>query len=279
MFLMISILLLFATSTQSKQDNLPVQLATVYDHQNIHAYLVSEKYDGIRAIWNNGELRTRNGNIINAPDWFTQDLPDIWLDGELWFKRNAFEYVASTVSKHKAINSEWRKITYMVFDAPTSGVPFHLRAMSYKALLQNLDINHVRPVEQFSIGSNDELDDLLKSYMEMGAEGLMLHKADAIFTPGRSNNLLKLKKYLDAEAVVIKHLQGKGKYQNSLGSMLVEYRNASGKYIQFKIGTGFSDKQRDKPPPIGSLITFRYFGYTKNGVPKFATFIRMRSSL
>jgi DNA ligase-1 len=276
-----SVLLLMATATavQSKQDVVSVQLATVYNNQDIQSYLVSEKYDGIRAIWKNGELRTRKGNLIHAPAWFIQDLPDIWLDGELWYKRNDFEYVASTVSKHSAIDSEWRKIKYMVFDAPNTDAPFHLRAASYSALLHELDISHVLPVEQLRIDTNDALAGLLQSYTANGAEGLMIHKADALFIKGRSNNLLKLKKDEDAEAVVLKHIQGKGKYSNSLGSMLVQYRNAQSKTIQFKIGTGFSDEERNNPPPIGSTVTFRHFGYTKGGVPKFASFMRIRNEL
>jgi DNA ligase-1 len=257
----------------------PVQLATVYDNENISAYLVSEKYDGFRAIWKNGKLRTRNGHVIQTPQWFTQGLPNVWLDGELWYKRGEFEYVAATVTTNIPIDAQWRHITYMVFDAPTHTDRFQQRASFYSALLQELNIAHIQAVEQFTIESNQALMALLEKYTRDGAEGLMLHKANALFSDGRSGNLHKLKKYMDAEATVIKHLPGKGKYINSMGSLLVEFINRAGVKIQFKIGSGFSDHQRKHPPPIGSRISFAYHGYTKRGLPRFASFMRIRDTL
>jgi len=114
----------------------------------------------------------------------------------------------------------------------------------------------------------------LDDVVEQGAEGLMLHRASSLYKSGRSDDLLKLKKHFDAEAVVISHLPGKGKYQGMLGSMLVETPDK----IRFKIGTGFSDEERKNPPAIGSIITYKYFGLTKKGVPRFASFMRVRKS-
>lgn len=258
-----------------KQSKTPVQLAQVYDQQNISMYLLSEKYDGIRAIWKDRTLRTRNGTIIHAPKWFVQDLPDVWLDGELWYKRGDFEYVASTVTKDKPIDTQWRKITYMVFDAPSYKITFEARATYYTDLLDYLSLSHVKPVRQFKVSTHDALSKLLEAYTKKGAEGLMLQKADAMFSNGRSGNLLKLKPYMDAEARVIAHLPGKGKYKDLLGSLLVRYNSASGEALEFKIGSGFSDKVRHNPPPIGSVVTFTYHGFTQRGVPRFASFLRV----
>jgi DNA ligase-1 len=83
---------------------------------------------------------------------------------------------------------------------------------------------------------------------------------------------------MDAEAVVIKHIEGKGKYRGHMGALLVQYINAKGQQIRFKIGTGFSDDERKNPPPIGTKVTFQYRGYRKRGVPKFASFLRVHSS-
>lgn len=120
---------------------------------------------------------------------------------------------------------------------------------------------------------------LLNSYTQHGGEGLMLQKSNALFANGRSGNLLKLKKYMDAEGTVLKHLPGKGKYKHSMGSLLVRYKNADGINIEFKVGSGFSDAQRQHPPAIGSTITFSYHGYTKRGIPRFASFMRVRHPL
>jgi DNA ligase-1 len=255
-----------------------VQLAQVYNKENIQHYLVSEKYDGIRAIWKNKQLRTRKGNIIHAPAWFTAKLPNVWLDGELWYKRGEFEFVASAITKNTPINKQWQHIKYMVFDAPNYRATFAERAKTYTALVNTLQAPHIQAVKQFTVKNNDALTSVLNKYTQNGAEGLMLHKANALFNTGRSNNLLKVKKYMDAEAKVLKHLPGKGKYTHKMGALLVEFTHAKGRKIRFKIGTGFSDHERTNPPAIGSIITFSYHGFTKRGLPRFASFIRVRNA-
>lgn len=265
-------------SRKSQDDNekTQVQLARVYNNQNLKNYVVSEKYDGIRAIWKNQQLRTRRGNIIHAPLWFTQGLPDVWLDGELWYQRDKFEYAASTVSKDKPIYSEWRNIRYMVFDMPDYQNPFIERYQRYSKLIKELNLPHLVAVEQFEVKSNKALYNMLEDFTQKKAEGLMLQKKNAMFADGRSGNLYKLKQFMDAEARVIQHKQGKGKYSEMLGALLVEYQGENGATMQFKIGSGFSDAERRNPPPVGSIVTFKYHGLTKNGVPRFASFMRVR---
>lgn len=90
------IFFLFFSSYVFGQNKPPVQLANVYDDRVfVQDFLISEKYDGVRAIWKNGQLQTRNGNPIHAPEWFINSLPNIWLDGELWSKRQDFEFISS----------------------------------------------------------------------------------------------------------------------------------------------------------------------------------------
>jgi DNA ligase 1 len=107
-----------------------------------------------------------------------------------------------------------------------------------------------------------------------GGEGLMLHRADTVWQSGRSDILLKLKPQLDTEAIVVAHEPGSGKYEGMLGALIV--MTPEGK--RFRLGTGFSDAQRRNPPPIGSMVTYRYRDMTSTGLPKFASFVRMRES-
>ena len=100
----------------------------------------------------------------------------------------------------------------------------------------------------------------------------MLHRGGSIYSAGRSDDLLKLKPYEDAEARVLAHLPGKGKFQGMLGALLVERPDGR----RFRIGTGFSDAQRRNPPPIGALVTYQYHGLTGSGLPRFASFMRIR---
>ena len=45
---------------------------------------------------------------------------------------------------------------------------------------------------------------------------------------------------------------------------------------RFRLGSGLTDAQRANPPPIGSLVTYRYNGLTSKGLPRFARFQRLR---
>lgn len=250
-----------------------VQLANLYNESvPVTDYLVSEKYDGIRAIWKEGVLWSRQGNPIQVPAWFTQGWPDVWLDGELWSKRQDFEFIASTVRKQNPVDQDWRQMHYMVFDAPDHGGSFQQRVAYYQQLLTALENPYIQPVEQWRVMDNMTLSQQLATMTKAGAEGLMLHRADAVFHQGRSDDLLKLKPYMDDEAEVIGYLPGKGKYEGMLGALLVRMTDG----VEFRVGTGFSDMERQSPPAIGDIITFRHHGYTKRGVPRFASFMRVR---
>lgn len=267
-------LIWFAFSTAPS--NSP-QLARLYEQSDIHQisdYLVSEKYDGIRAIWTGTALVTRQGNTIHAPAWFTDPLPNVWLDGELWTKREDFEALSSIVRSHNP-DARWRQVSYQVFDMPDPTLPFTQRYDNYVALIAGLNAPHVQAVAQHTFDSLDALQAHLHQAVQGGAEGLMLHLASARHTQGRSQALLKLKPYYDAEALVIGHLAGRGKYTGMLGALRV--RNEDG--LEFSVGTGFTDSQRATPPPIGSVITYKYHGYTNKGLPRFTSFLRVRSDL
>ena len=253
-----------------------VQLANVYDANNdiaVSRYLVSEKFDGVRAIWNGNQFVTRNGNTINAPHWFVDVLPNVWLDGELWTKHQDFASLSGIVRTIKPNDDDWRKVSYRVFDMPDKVNPFNVRYQNYQRLVSNINQPHIVAVKQHQFTSNETLTAYFERTVQQGAEGVMLHLASAKHRDGRSSSLLKLKPYFDNEAMVIAHLPGKGKYQGMLGALRV--KNSDG--LEFKIGTGFSDAQRRTPPALGATITYRYHGFTKHGLPRFASFLRVRT--
>ena len=133
-------------------------------------------------------------------------------------------------------------------------------------------MSHLKAVAQFRVKDEAELKKRLKLMVKNGGEGLMLHRADAEYITGRNAALIKLKPLFDAEATVVAYTQGKGKYKGKLGALVVETPEG----IRFKLGTGLSDTQRENPPKIGSLVTYTYKDKTKNGKPKFASFLRVR---
>lgn len=264
--------ILLSTSLQAKT---PPELILAKSYKksiNIKDYLVSEKLDGVRAYWDGEQLLSRRGNRFYAPTWFTKNFPKQPLDGELWIARNSFEQTISTVRKHQPIDKEWQQISYQLFELPNAEGTFQQRVVAMESLVESLNIAHLKVIKQYHLPNNEALEKKLDQVVAQGAEGLMLHRANASYYTGRSNDLLKVKKHQDAEAHVIQHFEGKGKFKGMLGSMLVE--NEQG--LRFKIGTGFSNKERKNPPKIGALITYKYFGRTKKGLPRFASFLRVR---
>ena len=267
-------MLLPLTATSGELAPPQLTLANTYQKGvDVKRYWVSEKFDGVRAYWDGKHLISRQGNIIHAPGWFLAQLPDSTpLDGELWMGRGEFELLSGIVRRDKPKDSAWRSISYRIFDLPSSKMIFSRRLIRMQELFAKTKHKNIILVKQFRINSHSDLMALLKQYTQQGAEGLILHLESSYYRPGRSNDLLKLKTYRDAEAKVIGVLPGKGKYSGLMGSLLVEEPDG----VQFRIGTGFSDQERKSPPPIGSIITFKYYGRTKKGIPRFASFMRIR---
>ncbi|MCF6435930.1 DNA ligase [Pseudoalteromonas sp. MMG022] len=263
-------------STSKAHSPPSVELANTYHESTpIAHYLVSEKFDGVRAIWNGSELLTRGGFRINAPKWFTQPLGSMSLDGELWSGYQAFAFVSALVRSKQGSDEDWQKVRYLVFDAPHPSMPFVKRYQRYQDELNRISAAHLQAIKQYDFTSNKELNGYYHKVLARGGEGVMLHRKGAVHRAGRSDNVLKYKPYIDAEAIVIGYTPGKGKYLGMVGALKV--RNTQG--IEFKVGSGLSDKLRRRPPTIGTQITYRYQGFTKHGKPRFARFLRVREWL
>ncbi len=241
---------------------------------DVSQYLISEKLDGVRALWDGKSLRFRSGQIIATPAWFTAKLPATPLDGELWLARGKFDLLSGIVRKAQAIDAEWQQVKYMLFELPSGNSTFAQRSEELKALVQKTAWPQLQWIEQFKLPNEKALQAKLKQITMQGGEGLMLHKADAPIAVGRSPVLLKLKPVSDAEGIVTAHIPGKGKYQGMLGALQIKTEDGH----TVKIGTGFSDEQRANPPTIGSTITYSYRDKTPSGKPRFAAFLRVRAA-
>ena len=249
-------------------------LAGVYEEGvALDDYWVSEKLDGVRAYWDGERFWSRGGNEYRAPDWFTEGFPNVPMDGELWMGRGRFAELSGAVRRLEPVDPSWRQIRFMVFDLPTLNQPFSERIAAMKALLQPSPSPFLAMVAQRRATDHERLMSALDKVVSEGGEGLMLRRGGSLHSAGRSDDLLKVKRYDDAEAVVVAHLAGSGKYEGMLGSVRV--RRDDGR--QFHIGTGFSDEQRENPPPVGATITYKYYGFTSTGLPRFASFLRIRN--
>ncbi len=237
-------------------------------------YWVSEKLDGVRAYWDGKQLYFRSGHPVPAPAWFTRDFPAIPLDGELWLGRGGFERLSGIVRKTEPVDAEWRRVRYMLFELPGAEGTFTARKDRLKQLLEHAGIPWLQAIDQYRVADRKTLLADLDKVVAVNGEGLMLHRADAPYSSGRSDDLVKLKPYLDSEAKVIAQLPGAGRNAGRLGALLVA--DPDGR--RFRIGTGFSDAQREAPPPVGSLVTYRYRGLTAKGLPRFPAFLRLRET-
>ncbi|MEQ1488789.1 MAG: DNA ligase [Methylotenera sp.] len=265
---------LFAVECIAKQDESNVLLAQNYQAgSDVTQFLVSEKFDGVRAVWDGKVLHTRAGNEIAAPAWFTKNFPTTPMDGELWLAHGQFDALSGAVRKDVPVDEEWRKVSYLVFELPNAAGTFEARAKRIVEIVKKANIVHLKAVTQFRVNNEAALNKRLKQVVAQGGEGLMLHRADALYVTGRSDALLKLKLIYDAEATVVAYTDGRGKYSGKLGALVVETPEG----VRFKLGTGLSDAQRENPPKIGSLVTYTYRDKTKTGKPKFASFLRVRN--
>ena len=254
----------------------PIQLATKFhDDITIENYWVSEKLDGVRGYWDGESLISKKGNKFSAPAWFTKGFPKMKLDGELWVDRNQFERVSGIVRTKKENNQDWKQISFMIFDLPSSEKNFTDRLVIMQQLVDQSPSPYLKMIKQRKILTHEALQAELDRIIALGGEGLMLHHVNAYYQVKRSQDLMKLKRFDDAEAVVIGYSSGKGKHTGKMGALLVETESG----IQFKIGSGFTDAERVNPPKIGDTITFQYVGKTKKGVPRFASYLRIRNEI
>jgi DNA ligase-1 len=266
-----------SSSTSAKNTSVAGKLSLAHawkSGQNPHGYFMSEKLDGMRAYWTGGKLWTRNGNVIHAPDWFVEGLPaEEDLDGELFLGRQQFDACMS-IARRSDASEEWKKLKYVVFDCPSvvGGIRDRLRRAQELVNKYHPPYAVVHPQEVCQ-GEEHLLQELAR-VEQLGGEGMMLRHPTAKHRGGRTNDLLKVKSFADDEGLVIDYEEGKGKYTGMVGSLICITKAG----LTFKVGSGLSDDQRSysSAPKKGTVITYKYFELTKDGIPRFPTFMRIR---
>ncbi|HED6632163.1 TPA: DNA ligase [Campylobacter coli] len=247
--------------------------------KNFNGYLMSEKLDGIRGIWEAGKFKTRQDNPIHTPSYFTYNFPSFKLDGELWIARAKFDEVSALIRSDSLDSSLWKSVTYNVFDVPNACEEFKLtpctlsnRLKVLERYLQQNPNPYIKIIKQIPIKDQEYLKEFYKDIVFNKGEGVVIRKDFAPYEKGRSKNALKLKPYEDAECKVIAYTEGKGKFQGKIGALLCQMPNDR----VIKIGSGLKDKDRENPPKIGSIITYKFNGLTKNSLPRFPVFLHIR---
>lgn len=273
--------------------------------------LVSEKFDGMFAMWDGGVTRgtpkhevpfancrkdkkefistglwSKYGNVIHAPDWFLDTLPSCGIAMELWAGHGKFQQVMSACKKHIPVDSEWEGITYIGLGRPDLN---HVLRPGYIDYQGDFLITHAIKFPTYWKDSVKQPYELLQQLcwhpqdvssmlaeLPPEAEGLVIRswdKSPQYDTSGSWPHAYKLKGKIDGSAKVIGHTAGRGKHEGLLGAL--EVMLPCGK--RFFIGGGFTDFERANPPPIGSWIDFCYRELSQDGVPKEARFLRERA--
>lgn len=247
--------------------------------KNFNGYLMSEKLDGVRGIWEAGKFKTRQDNPIHTPSYFTYNFPSFKLDGELWIARAKFDEISALIRSDSLDSSLWKSVTYNVFDVPNACEEFKLtpctlsnRLKVLERYLQQNPNPYIKIIKQIPIKDQEYLKEFYKDIIFNKGEGVVIRKDLAPYEKGRSKNALKLKPYEDAECKVIAYTEGKGKFQGKIGALLCQMPDDR----VIKIGSGLKDKDRENPPKIGSIVTYKFNGLTKNSLPRFPVFLHIR---
>ncbi len=258
-------LLVFTSTAQAEA----LLLAQEYLQQDVRGWAMSEKLDGVRAFWNGKQLLSRNGYAFTPSPGFTRDFPPFALDGELYSSREQFERISAAVRSSKG---DWSTLKLHVFDVPHAQGNLYQRLAVLQEWLKAHPQANIVCIAQHEVRNFAQVQAFLRQIEAGGGEGVMLRDPNAGYAAGRSNQLLKLKSHQDAECTVTAHHAGKGKYTGKLGAFTC--RN---EYGEFRIGSGLSDADRGNPPPVGTVITYRYRGFTAKSLPRFPTYVRVRS--
>ena len=253
----------------------PILLAESWDNAaDLSGWWMSEKLDGVRAYWDGKQFISRQGNLYHAPDWFVAELPQVPLDGELWLGRKAFQRTVGIVRRQDKTDL-WKEVKYLIFDAPNLNEPFERRLEFLADTLRQRTLTYAAIHAHELCKNVDHLRAELQRVESLGGEGLMLRQPGSQYVAGRSATLLKVKTFKDAEATVIGHQAGVGRHKGRLGALQVKLPDGT----EFYVGTGFTDRERENPPAVGSLITFRYQELSDGGVPRFPSYVGVRTDV
>ena len=259
-------LLLFFVSSFALA-NIDLMLLHTYDNQPIEGWVMSEKLDGVRGYWDGKQLLTRQGQRLSPPSYFIKVFPPFAIDGELFSGRNHFEEISSITKSFKG--NGWDKLKLYVFDVPDAEGNLFDRLAKLKAYLLEHPTTYIEIIEQIPVRDKAHLYEFLSQIESLKGEGVVVRDPHASYERKRSHRILKLKTTQDEECTVIAHHKGKGQFENVMGALTC--KNHRG---EFKIGSGFNLNERENPPPIGSVITYKYRGITSRGKPRFATYWR-----
>lgn len=245
--------------------------------ENIESYAISEKFDGVRGIWDGKEMFSKNGKKLAIPPCFAEKLAILelkdgeFVEGELWTDYGKFAEVSSLARRKNPTCTEFESVKYLIFNAQLNESSDFLANLSkIQSILESHKTPQIRTITQHKFSSSKELQNFFDAVVAKGGEGVILRDSHTAF---------KLKAQHDAECKIIDYTRGKGRLSGKVGAIVCESladKNAGIKNgIIFRIGSGLSDEMRTNPPKIGTIITYKFSGVSKNSVPLHTRFWRV----
>ena len=222
---------------------------------------------GIPLYWNGRVFEDSEGRRYSPPAAVGERLPDMSLVGVLVGGEGDGEEIVRRIlrrSEAEAANL-WQRLNFVVIDLPDVGGDFEERWRRMQDL----------PAESFlktpprkDFADNESLQKALDEMHATGGDGFILRPVESGY--GDGGVLLALPYEVD-DAVVLRHNSGKGEFAGMMGSMDVESVGGG----TFKIATGFSNRERQQPPPVGARITYKYRSFTETGKPRNPVYLRL----
>ena len=253
-------------------------------------WYASRKLDGVRCLAitdENGKctLYSRMGKELTTLDKIKDSIEATGIinyvfDGEICLMdENGDEDFKGVMKELRRKDHQIENPVFMIFDMiyrpdfdnKKGDTPLNERLHTLRSWLGGRFINStvLRYTEQYQIGSDEHFEDWSKMAVDKNWEGFMLRK-DIGYEGKRSKNLVKVKKFHDAEYKVVGFdvgpmavvRDGKEKQETMLSQVYIEHKG-----YRVKVGSGFSQEQRIKYTTeeiIGKTITVQYFEETSN---------------
>jgi len=251
-----------------------LMLANTYEQQRVVGFpcVMQPKLDGVRAVWQNQQLQSKAGKVFNHLEHITVELLGIsqQLDGELYSPTLPLPKLVALLNKKKLNKTELKQMQSVklhVFDHIADGT-FNQRYKALPAIIAGKQ--HLALVENVWVDDGLQLKAQYDAYLNAAYEGAMIRKPDSLYTAGRSDALLKLKPFFEAEFII----------QNVVGVGVLECLTADGKPFHASIkGWTYKDKEQAwlKPKPfIGKPATIRHLGLLASGKPRSAQAVAIR---
>ena len=275
-----------------------VQLADTYEGEELAGrYFVQPKLDGNRVVLIDGRAMSRNGKeypncqhvideiLSRDPKFFEKWVVDGEMMGDLGFDQSS-----GALRRISEKNRERATFTYWAFDLidrkeweRRRTVELARRKIDLEDTLSEMKLMTVRVVPTTIVDgpTHAQLMKFCDDFVSAGFEGAMVKDAASPYVFKRGKNLLKVKRFRDADLKVVDFYEGKGRHRGRLGGLIVE-GTIDGRQCRSKVGSGFDDATReliwrDRKGWSGSVVAVQYQDFTKDGSLRFPVFLMRRN--